>query len=426
VKRAWFVAAALLTLAADGAQAQLRGHGGPVRALALTTDGRTLLSGGFDEAAILWSLAEDRAEQVLRFHGGSVNAVAFLADGRIATAGNDQTIALWRRGEMQPAARLVGHDAPIAGLAVSRDGALLASASWDRTLRLWSLRDILPARVLEGHQQNVNAVAFTGDGRHVVSVAYDLTLRLWPLDGGTPIVETLPTPLNALAIAPDGEIIVAGADGAVHVRAPDGSARAVIAGDDAPIVGLAISPDGATIAATNVKGSVLIIDRAARRVLRTFTGQGLPAWSVVFLPDNRTLVTGGTDHLIRRWNVRDGAEIASVGAARTGDPLAAYAGDPGAEIFRACIACHTLRAEDGPRAGPTLSGIIGRRIASLPGYNFSEALTRLDIIWTPETIAKLFELGPATYTPGTKMPEQTLGSPEDRAALVRFLERATR
>jgi cytochrome c len=73
-----------------------------------------------------------------------------------------------------------------------------------------------------------------------------------------------------------------------------------------------------------------------------------------------------------------------------------------------------------------LHGIIGRRIASLPGYNYSEALKHLDIVWTPETLAKLFEIGPARYTPGTKMPEQRIGSPEDREALIQFLERATR
>ena len=73
-----------------------------------------------------------------------------------------------------------------------------------------------------------------------------------------------------------------------------------------------------------------------------------------------------------------------------------------------------------------MHGILGRRIASLPGYNYSEALKHLDIIWTPETLAKLFEIGPARYTPGTKMPEQHIGSREDREALVHFLERATR
>jgi cytochrome c len=66
------------------------------------------------------------------------------------------------------------------------------------------------------------------------------------------------------------------------------------------------------------------------------------------------------------------------------------------------------------------------RIATLPGYDFSKALRNLDIVWTPETVSRLFELGPATFTPGTKMPEQKITSAEDRLALVRFLERATR
>jgi cytochrome c len=107
------------------------------------------------------------------------------------------------------------------------------------------------------------------------------------------------------------------------------------------------------------------------------------------------------------------------------DPLAAYAGDPGAEVFRACVACHTLQADEGNRAGPSLAGIFGRRIATLPGYNFSDALKKLTIVWTPETVSKLFEVGPAAYTPGTKMPEQRIGSAADRAALVQFLEKAT-
>ena len=62
----------------------------------------------------------------------------------------------------------------------------------------------------------------------------------------------------------------------------------------------------------------------------------------------------------------------------------------------------------------------------MPGYDFSEALKRLDIVWTPETVARLFEIGPAAFTPGTKMPEQRIGSEQDRAALVQFLKRATR
>jgi len=46
-------------------------------------------------------------------------------------------------------------------------------------------------------------------------------------------------------------------------------------------------------------------------------------------------------------------------------------------------------------------------------------------VWTPETVSRLFELGPNAYTPGTKMPEQKIGSAEDRKALTDFLTRAT-
>ena len=107
------------------------------------------------------------------------------------------------------------------------------------------------------------------------------------------------------------------------------------------------------------------------------------------------------------------------------DPLAAYTGERGAEVFRACVACHTLKRDAENRAGPSLNHVFGRRIATAPGYNFSPALKKLDIIWNAETIGKLFEIGPRQYTPGTKMPDQRIENAADRAALIRFLERVT-
>jgi cytochrome c len=370
-------------------------------------------------------LTRNAAEQVLRFHASAVNAVAFLHDGRMATAGADARIALWKPGGAQPDTVLDGHTAPIVALAVSPDGATLASASWDHTVRLWPLAGGA-ARVLEGHSQNVNGVAFTPDGNTVVSVSYDLTVRLQPLKGAeSPTIVTLSSPLNGVAIAPDGEIAVGGADGKVYFLNSDGTIAGSVQAGSTPVISLAVSPDGALLAAAAINGSVAIVDRKRRQNLRALVGPGLPVWSVAFLPDSRTLLTGGTDRLIRRWNALTGDPIGATVTAASEDPLAKFGDDHGAEVFRACVACHTLSENDGPRAGPTLAGIFGRRIATLPGYDFSDALKGLDIVWTPETVAKLFEVGPMAYTPGTKMPEQRIGSPEDRKALTDFLARAT-
>jgi cytochrome c len=419
------VFALLAALLLQPAHAQLRGHGGPVRALAISADGTTTVSGSFDSSAIRWSLDRNTALQVLRFHESAVNAVALAPDGRIVTAGEDARIGVWRPGSTAPALVFAGHSAPIVGLAISPDGITLASASWDRTIRLWSLAGG-PPRVLEGHSQNVNGVAFSPDGRTLVSAGYDATLRIWPLQGGAPTIVTLPTPLNAVAVAPDGEIVAGGGNGRVFFLSPEGEKRGDVEAGATPVIAIAVSNDGALIAAAGIRGSVAVIERRTRALARTLVGPGMPVWSAAFFPGSHVLLTGGADRIIRRWNAATGDHIGEVAMGGPDDPLAAYAGERGAEVFRACVACHTLKPDEGTRAGPTLAGLFGRRIATLPGYDFSPALKMLNIVWTPETVSKLFEVGPMAYTPGTKMPEQKIGSAEDRAALVQFLERVTK
>jgi cytochrome c len=416
--------AAGLAAGFEPVHAQLRGHGGAVRALAISPDGLHVISGSFDTSAIRWSLSRNVAEQVMRFHDGPVNAVAVLKDGRIVTAGGDAHIAIWTAGKPSPDQVLDGHTAPVVALAVSPDGRTLASASWDRTVRLWPLGGGAP-RVLEGHSQNVNGVTFSPDGVAVISAGYDGTIRIWQTAGSGVSVHNVPSPLNSVVTAADGEIIAAGASGKVFFLSAAGELSAAVEAGTSPIIQLAISKDARLVAAATTRGSVAVIDRGARRLMHTLVGPGLPVWSVVFLPDNATLLTGGTDAFIRRWNAVTGEPLDSTLVGVPEDPLKQYAGDHGAEVFRACVACHTLKPDEAQKAGPTLWHIFGRRIATLPGYNFSPALKKLDIVWSKETVARLFEIGPAHYTPGTKMPQQTINAVDDRKALVDFLARAT-
>lgn len=418
----------IFPLLAGPAQAQnegLRGHGGPVRALAIAADGAKAISGGFDQSAIVWDLQAGKARAILRVHEGAVNAVAALRDGRFLTAGEDGRVALWGADGARPLRVDKAHDAPIAALAVSPDGARYATAGWDNLARVFSLADGAAIATFEGHRGPLNAVLFAGDA--LVTASHDATLRIWPADRNQPpkIVETLAAQ-NALAILDNGAIATGGADGMVIVIDATGAILSRTQAADAPIIALAASPDGRDLAAASPRGSVAIIDASSAKVRFTLNGPGLPVWSLAYSPDGRILLTGGGDRLVRRWDARTGEHIGAVMAQGPGDELAAYAGVRGAEVYRACAICHTLSPGDDNRAGPTLHGVFGRKAGTAPGYDYSDAFKKLDLVWNAETISRLFEIGPQAYTPGTKMPEQRVTDPADRAALIDFLSQATR
>lgn len=397
-----------------------RGHGGPVRALDVSRDGREVLSGGFDGASIVWNASNGAAKNVLRFHAGSVDAVAFLPNGDFLTGGEDGIVSLWQPGQKNPVMHWKLHDARVAALAVSADGKRFASASWDGLVKIMASPGT--ATALEGHQGPVNAVKFLSDGT-VISGGQDGTLRFWR-EGAQTNVIAFPSGITALALLPDQSIAVANGDGRVRIVA-NGQIKTEMAIGELPVIALAATRDGNTLAAAQIRGAVSLIDMPSGKTRATLVGPGLPVWSLAIV-DNTTLLTGGGDRMIRRWNLVNGEPFGGVPLIKASDELAPYADDPGAKLYRACIACHTLKRSEGPRAGPTLERIFGRKIASDPDYTYSDALKSMDIVWTPETVSKLFEIGPSHYTPGTKMPEQTIGSAADREALVRFLEKATK
>src|SRR5262249_60623856 len=131
-------------------------------------------------------------------------------------------------------------------------------------------------RVIEGHAQNVNGVAFAPDGRALVTAGYDATLRISPLlGGGAAVITTLPTPLNTVAVAPDGEIVTAGADGKVYVLSTAGKLTGEIEAAQAPIIAVALSRDGGLIAAAGVRGSGAIIGRRGGARPSTLGGRGV-------------------------------------------------------------------------------------------------------------------------------------------------------
>jgi cytochrome c len=61
--------------------------------------------------------------------------------------------------------------------------------------------------------------------------------------------------------------------------------------------------------------------------------------------------------------------------------------ESGAALFVSqCGTCHVLKPEDGPRQGPNLAGIIGRKAGSVAGFSYSKGLKEAEFAWTAERL----------------------------------------
>jgi cytochrome c len=426
MKRCTWVIGVLALGAASDVRAQapdagLRAHGGPVRALAVMPDGR-LASAGFDSAIIIWDLNRGQAVHVLRQHATAVNALIARRDGCLVSGGEDAAIKIWCEGTAA-AAQLDGHTAAVSALAVTPDGRMIASGSWDRSVRIWDLAG--QGRLLVEHPSPVTAVAFTADGTALITASQDGTLRQNPIGSSDqPRTLKLPVAVNGIAITRDGRALLACADGIVRTIDQNFETVRDLAKLDGPLTAVTLSPDRTTLAVTGFAHPLTLIDLATGAQKLAPNTPGLPAWAVAFSADGREVYTGSGDRAVRRFDATTGSAMTPP-IPTTANPELSATKDRGARVFRACIACHGVTATDTHLAGPTLHQIMGRRIASATGYEYSSALRGMDIVWTPETIAKLFELGPTIVTPGTKMPEQRITDPEDRQALVDWLARVT-
>jgi cytochrome c len=94
-------------------------------------------------------------------------------------------------------------------------------------------------------------------------------------------------------------------------------------------------------------------------------------------------------------------------------------GDParGAQLYkRVCAACHSL---DANRVGPMHRGVMGRPVASVQGFRYSEALLAQSLVWDEITLNKWLE-NPPGMVPGTAM-GIGVRLAEDRADIIAYL-----
>ncbi|MFK7943735.1 MAG: c-type cytochrome [Paracoccaceae bacterium] len=416
---------------ADGFQ-RLEGHGGPVKGVAVSPDGRHALTASFDYSVGLWDLGTGETRW-LEGHEAAANAVAFLPGGRALSAGDDFAMSLWDLQTGQAVRMFDGHKGKIIAVEPSPDGTIAATSGWDGWVGLWDLSGETEVRWLKGHKSGVNDAVFSADGSRLYTGGSDGTILVWDVVDGAlmrPLVKN-GFGINHLELNENAGWLAYGAVDGV-VRAIDLQTDQVLAdltADRRPILALAADDAGKRLAVGDGEGYVMIIDTENWQIERDFHAavRG-PIWAIAWTPDGKRVVSGGIDDAASVWPVTaaDDEVAGLLGAGERSflrDPSEMSNGER--QFARKCSICHTLTPDGARRAGPSLYGLFGRPAGTLTDYSYSDALTGTTIVWEAETIDRLFDEGPDHYTPGSKMPMQRITGPADRADLIAFLAENT-
>ena len=102
------------------------------------------------------------------------------------------------------------------------------------------------------------------------------------------------------------------------------------------------------------------------------------------------------------------------------DLLASASPQAGEQAAKVCLTCHNMAKGSGPKVGPDLFGVVGRAVASVPGFNYSAALKAKGGTWTFENLSPWIE-NPRKDVPGTLMTFGGIPSEKQRADIIAYL-----
>jgi hypothetical protein len=262
-------------------------------------------------------------------HFPGVTGVAVSPDGKlVVTAGVDGTARLWDPANGKQLRVLKGHEGRVTAVAFARDGSLVVTGAADGIVRLWDATKGDLLNQLRGHAGQIRVLAVSGDGRRIASGGFDKTVCLWDAADGSLLRQMRPyhykpgdNPeegvVETLALSPDGSVLATGHrlfDFHVHVwDANTGAELAKLEDENNHVAGVLFSPDGATLASVGTRGrDINLWETATWRLRRRLKFVRQPWESPgAFSPDGWRLL-GGAGTGVTVWDLATGERAGSL------------------------------------------------------------------------------------------------------------------
>jgi WD40 repeat protein len=288
---------------------QFEGHTAEIRRLAVSPDGRQLLTASFDHTFRLWDVASGREVRLWDGHAGEkVHGIAFLPDGRRAlTAGFDKFVHLWDLKSGRLIRTYSGHSQGVWDVAVSGNGRIAASCGSEGTVFLWDVQAGTVLQRLEGNEGGVETVALSGDGKLALTGSMKGPIRLWDVEKGSELRgwKGHADYVMGLAFSPDGKTAFSGSTDqtARFWRLADATELRRFDAVPASVISAVLSPDGNRALTGCTDNEVILWDIKTGKELSRLRGHVGQPWTVAFSPDGRHAFSAGEDKVVRMWRL---------------------------------------------------------------------------------------------------------------------------
>jgi WD40 repeat protein len=328
----------------------LAGHTSEVSALAVSEDGRWLLSGAMDSSVRVWDV--DPVSNLDEFVGqvGEVYSVTFSPDGDLlATAAPDGAIRIWdTRAHVQLGtisipdgwtsdvafspngqilAQTIGSGILLHDVATGREldraegrlaralcfdptGRYVAYGGYDHVIYVYDIDQREVCRTIEGHEDQISCVAIDPSGKRLASGSYDHSIRIWDFHSGTllgALEDDDQQHLEAIAFSPDGALLASGGRDR-QIRIWDVATMTLLhklPSHGNSIASLTFHPDGSRLASTIWYGDVAMWDTSDwQPIVSLRVKRGRTPGRLAFDPTGERLVVGCVDGSLELWDRR--------------------------------------------------------------------------------------------------------------------------